>query len=145
MVCQKPTLTHCRAQTNVHNSCVPRTWRRQASGQITRSAVPGIATRFPFFANRKIRNGRTFSRRASTHALTLQANGLYNYCETGELVSDKTQEAVQMDVFLYIYIYKSIDPKTILWRCNTKHLLNRDVMHCEMHILLIMWYVNVVM
>ena len=78
MVCQKPTLTHCRAQTNVHNSCVPRTWRRQASGQITRSAVPGIATRFPFFANRKIRNGRTFSRRASTHALTLQANGLYN-------------------------------------------------------------------
>ena len=44
-----------------------------------------------------------------------------------------------------IFFYKSIDPKTILWRCNTKHLLNHDVMHCEMHILLIMWYVNVVM
>ena len=30
-----------------------------------------------------------------------------------------------MDI-LYIYIYISIDPKPILWRCNTKHLLNHD-------------------
>ena len=28
-----------------------------------------------------------------------------------------------MDAFFF---YKSIDPKTILWRCNTKYLLNHD-------------------
>ena len=76
MVCQKPILTHCRAQTNVHNSCVPRTWRRQASSQITLSSSWN-RNQVPVFREPQIRNGRTFSRRASTHALTIKGNGLF--------------------------------------------------------------------
>ena len=44
----------------------------------TRSVVPEIAFRFPFFRNGKIVNGRTSSRRVRTHALTLKAHGLYS-------------------------------------------------------------------
>ena len=107
MIYRKPTLKHCRAQTNVHNSCVPRTWRRQASSQITRSAVPGIATRFPFFANRKIRNGRTFSRRASTHALTLKANGLYIQLGKNVSISNIVYVIWVLHIDENLYIYSS--------------------------------------
>ena len=109
MVCRKPTSKHCRAQTNVHNSCVPRTWRPSSqqsnhalSSSWNRNQVPVF--REPQNQNREnVLEKSEHTRTNTTGKRPLQHRCVW--CETARLDEFRV-------TYTYVYIYLTINKPT---------------------------------